>query len=358
MARIRQERLASATITTVGPINNPVELWREFRSRWTEWITRVGSANPVYCLTEPVIARLERSHPDRRAIMDGMAVQAERRLLEICCRVGAAGFWQDRPINFPHLSPPPSRSGIEVLMQSYPPALRNQFRAALDRADEVSPRRSGYVGWLLTEPAYLQEVLLLAQQWSELPANEKPSFPLGRALPWPEIPEGGLPASDVTVQFSSQMNAFLDRWGLINMATWDLPSPQGPLLPNPLPPGAPALPRHGIHICLPLHYPLQGDDDIQREILRLQQQAARELGLNSSLAGLPHFAAYSQILWVAHLERVIVERYGQQPRVKGFMTRLEEAIADALDCSVENVHKMRKAISLCRQGRRAAVKWP
>jgi hypothetical protein len=141
------------------------------------------------------------------------------------------------------------------------------------------------------------------------------------------------------------------------MATWDLPEPQGPLLPNPLLPGAPALPAHGIHLVLPLHYPLQGDEDLLRQVYEFQRQAVRDLGLNESLAGLPHHKAYATMFQIIHLERTARSRLPGGRVFRGFVTHLEGALAGHLGCSIDQVQKYRKAISACRRGRRDRIAW-
>jgi hypothetical protein len=38
------------------------------------------------------------------------------------------------------------------------------------------------------------------------------------------------------------------------------------MIPCPALPGAPALPKQGVYIFLPLHYPVLGDDDLLQEV--------------------------------------------------------------------------------------------
>jgi hypothetical protein len=168
-------------------------------------------------------------------------------------------------------------------------------------------------------------------------------------------PAGG--PSRATATFARRVVSFLDRWGLMELATWDLPKPQGPLLPNLLPPGAAALPAHGVHVVLPLHYPLLSDDDLQRQILDFQRLAARDLGLNESLAGLPHHKGYASLFDVLHLERAIRTRLRPGRLAPGLVTRLEGAVAAALHVSLAQVQKCRKAISACLRGQRSRVAW-
>ena len=66
----------------------------------------------------------------------------------------------------------------------------------------------------------------------------------------------------------------------------------------------------GVHLVVPLHYPLQGDDGLLRQVFDCQRQAARDLGIDESLADLPHYRAYATLFDVLHLERAI--RYHQE----------------------------------------------
>ncbi len=108
------------------------------------------------------------------------------------------------------------------------------------------------------------------------------------------------------------------------MATWDLPEPQGPLIPALMKPDSPAMPHHGLHIVLPTHYPLTSNDLLLAEIRRQQQQIAAETNLDAGIAGLPHFDAYGRLFEVYHLETIIRTRYGK--RGGGFMGQMEKPL--------------------------------
>jgi hypothetical protein len=141
------------------------------------------------------------------------------------------------------------------------------------------------------------------------------------------------------------------------MLTWDLPEPQGPLLPAPMAAHAPAMPKHGLNLVLPIHYPLTGTDDLLRQIREQQISLARELNLDISMAGLPHYEAYAQMLQVHLLEITIRSRYGKAKRQQGLVTVMERVVAETLDRSVEQIQKLRKAISTCHAGKRSFVHW-
>jgi hypothetical protein len=317
----------------------------------------VDSGGPIHCLPEECLAVLAKPLSAGHPIVDPSSLAAERHLLKICRTANAVGFWQDQPLVYPYLSPRPSSAALESLLQGFPEAEKRQCLEATIKADEIASRIAGVAGWLCIEPAYRDGVRQLIQRWDDLPPNERPPFPLSRALRWPNLPEGARPASNAAGRFASELQAFLDRWELMHLATWDLPCPQGPLFPNPLPEGSPAVPAQGIQNIVPVHFPIQRNDDLEHAVTRQQHVLAKDKGIDPSIAGLPHHDAYGQVLQVRHLESIIVQRYTQVRRPKGFMTRIEEAIAAALDCGVDNIQKIRKAISQCLRGKRASVSW-
>ena len=234
--------------------------------------------------------------------------------------------------------------------------MRREIAQLSQRVADAAVRLKGYAGWLLTEPAFLAECRSLSQRWDALPDADRPRFPLSRGSFHSNLPEElRRTASEAGVAFGAEFFHFCDRWGLAGMASWDLPEPQGPLFPSLLPPGAPALPQRGLHLYLPIHYPLTGDDDLLARILRDQQTLAAEVGLPRSAAGLPHYKAYATILEVIHWERVILSRFDSARPPRGSVGHIKDAIAKTLGISIDQVAKWRQAISSCRRGRRDAV---
>jgi hypothetical protein len=258
---------------------------------------------------------------------------------------------------FPFLQTPLPYPDPDLIHKAgWTPSQKAAAKKLAAKTQEISLRLKGYAGWLLTEPAFLKEVQQLASAWRTIPKNDRPGFPLGRFFQHPLLSQSR-PLPSAIAQLETHFRAFLDRWGLTKMASWDLPQPQGPLWPNLIPPEAPAQPAPGLHLFLPLHYPLQGDDDLQRQIYDFQRQRVKELGLDESLAGLPHFKAYAAMLDVLHLERAIRARLPQTHIPRGVVTAMKGAIAAALGCSEDQVEKARKAISACRRGHRHQVAW-
>ncbi|MFV1964007.1 MAG: hypothetical protein ACC628_01190 [Pirellulaceae bacterium] len=211
------------------------------------------------------------------------------------------------------------------------------------------------MGWLVTDPEFGERKDELAERWTTLDGTERP-FPIERAVKVDKSLKETKIARGIA-DFQPDLEAFLDRWGLTRMVTWDIPEPQGPMLPVPLSADAQAMPEHGLHIVLPIHYPLTGTDDLLRQIRQQQIELAKEANLDPSVAGLPHFEAYARIFDVDLFEKTIRSRYDKPGRNRGLVTVMEHAIAETLGISVNQVQKLRKAISACRRGKRSAVKW-
>jgi hypothetical protein len=342
----------------VGPVHDWFAQWQAFRHSHSAWAAGFPPGEPVYCLPRPAIDQLALPRGTSPPVLDAPAAAAERDFTGLCRRHPAVGCWRDSPVIYGPLTPPPPEPTPELMrLLNWPRAEQLQLRGALEAAREAALRRKGVPGWLLTEPAYLGQVDDLAARWRALPEARRPPFPLGRALAVPAPPEGSRRAGPVVADFAAALGAFLDRWGLAGLATWDLPDPQGPLLPNLFPAGAPATPAHGVHLVVPLHYPLQGDDGLLRQVFDCQRQAARELGVDESLAGLPHHQAYATLFDVLHLERAIRARLTGRPRPPGLVSRVEAAVAAGLGVSTDAVIKSRKAIAACLRGERARVGW-
>lgn len=341
-----------------GAVTRVDTAWEEFSRRHDGWF-RGNPTRPLYRLPEAAIARLERPRLGHPPLLDAAAAAAERDLLALCLLSRAVGFLDREPIVYPYLD----RAATRTFRQDFPDhgwteAQWAEARRLEGKAATARLRLKGYAGWLATEPPFLDDAAALETRWAALPDRERPSFPLRRAVPFVPRPGEATPprAPGAVASFAADYDAFCDRWGLTGMATWDLPDPQGPLFPSLLPPGAPALPRHGLHVVLPLHYPLAHDDDLLRQIVQLQRGLAAELGVDRTAAGLPHHEAYATILEVVHWERVVTGRYGGGRRRPGFVGLVVEAVAVAAGREVNLVQKWRKAVSACRRGKRAGVK--
>jgi hypothetical protein len=341
------------TLNFTTPPHDWTNDWRAFRQEHPGW-RLAAESEPVYSLPGPAIRSLALPGGTTPALLDKDDAAAERALTKLCRPHYAVGCWEGRLVRYDLLRPAAASPESQLQLMGWTAQLQGEARRLVAGSKERRQRLKGCAGWLLTEPRFVRETQDLSDRWRALPADQRPSFPLSRVLPIGNTRPRPSPA---IVAFGDKLRAFLDRWGLTLLATWDLPEPQGPLLPNSLPPGAAALPAHGVHLVLPLHYPLQGADEPLRQVLGYQRQAARDLGLDESLAGLPHHKAYASLFDVLHLERAIRARLRPGRLARGHVMRLEGAITEGLGVSLALVQKCRKAITACLKGRRSRVTW-
>jgi hypothetical protein len=319
--------------------------WQDFCQTHESWLTRFAQTNPLYRLPPMVITSLESS---RR--LDAQAVQAERDLARRCKRSGLNG----RPIIYSLLfGRPPKGLGSATWTTDQLPAQHPRREQLAKQATKIFERMKGYAGWLLTEPAFDNDIESLKQQWSDLCLQNYIQFPLLRTSFLPgKLPEG-LPEL-ITPQgekFAAAFVAFCDRWALTGMASWELPQPQPLLLLSPPLQKLPHVPSNVLHIILPVYYPLPRNHDLIRELRTRQNDLAKQANIPSSIAGLCHFRFYAQLLAVFHLERVISSRYGPAKRYPGFVGDLKIAISRACRVKADQLDRYRKAISARRRGR-------
>ena len=342
-------------------MTDPTAEWNDFRTRHGPWLTRNAAATPIYALPERAIAELSKSGRVRLPpFRDEASVRAERDFTTLCLRNHAVGFLDSRPINYPFLDliptlPAPSRALMDECGWTY--SQQAAIREMVDQLSSVRLRCKGVAGWLVVEPSFQAEVEALAAQWTALPSSEQPAFPLRRPPPFPFPSISSAKVSEETSAFVAAFVAFCDRWDLTGLASWDLPEPLGPLLPDLSSPDDPATAGRALRLSLPLHYPLLSDDDLLSKVFEQQRQLARERGLDPSLAGLPHHKAYGQIFEVVHLEQTVLGRFDRPGRHKGLIAEVLRMAAVVLGLAEARIRTLRKAASACRRGRRADVAW-
>ncbi|MFO0802848.1 MAG: hypothetical protein U0791_06960 [Gemmataceae bacterium] len=346
--------------------------WQDLIRRFPKW--EPGRADePVYAITPEALDAFE-----GKAFFSTDALEAERKFSDFCKGNGIVGMWRGQTITFPLMigATPSIRSLPQATLDET--GLRGQ-EARLDsltnRATAASDRQLGVIGWLLTEPMFLRELEALKVSHAALAPTERPRFPMTRLskIRLPNISIADVkfpppfdqrlvtiqhmnepaPESEAVVGFRALLNGLLDKWGLACLATWDLPLPQGPLLPNLFPPGSHLHPAHGVNLHLPIHYPLQGDDQLLKRIRDLQREQAATLGLPPSFGGISHHQQYAQMFRVLHLDLSILSRLREKR--PGLVGVIEIAGANAFGISTGQVRKLRHAITACRKGKRASV---
>jgi hypothetical protein len=343
----------SLQVKVIGPVHNVLAEWDSFRKAHSAWPAKLGDVSVAYCLPDAAINTLAKPFGNRKAFFGELLAAAELDFSKFCTKHHAVGWWQRRHVVHGLLQRSSEPGAEDMQRAGWTSQQQGAARELIKKADEAAHRCKGVMGWLLTEPAFIAEAASLHHEWLGLPSEYRPTFPFLRTG-FADHPRAATPPSGVK-DYWLHLGRFLDRWGLIGMATWDLPLPQGPLMPTPLPLDARAMPEHGVHIVLPIHYPIQGDDDLLKQIHQSQQQRARELGLNESFSALRHYRAYSNMFDVLHLERAILSRTGESKPPFGFRLRVQQAIAGGLNLSTEAVQAYCKMIAACRKGNRSSI---
>ncbi|HTQ40313.1 MAG TPA: hypothetical protein VMJ32_14905 [Pirellulales bacterium] len=328
----------------------------EFRARYQRWWTAFYGSGPLYCLPKKAIEFLSAGTSRRKLFVGAADAEAECAFLALCGAHDSIGVWRSAPIVYPCLMPMKEWPEINKMKSmGWTSQQIASVRSMAGKTRNIWRRLKGYVGWLVLDPDFGKQRDELASTWNALRSDEQPGFPLARSCSLPTAPPEARKVGAEAAEFQTKLEQFLTHWSLTKMVTWDLPEPQGPLIPALIKLDSPAMPRHGLHIVLPTHYPLTGDDSLLEEIREQQLQIARELGLDRTIAGLPHFDAYGKLFEVHHLETTIRSRY-RQPR-GGFVLQMEQAIAQTLGLNLSYVQKLRRTISAIQRGKRSTIKW-
>jgi hypothetical protein len=104
--------------------------------------------------------------------------------------------------------------------------LESSVRCAAERLRPLNERLEAYLGWLVTDPQFRQELAALRQQWEAdlVRIGRIPQIPVDQELErWRQTSD--LDQRDQ--QLASEFSVFYERWQLRGLATWDLPIPQG-----------------------------------------------------------------------------------------------------------------------------------
>jgi len=195
-----------------------------FLSKAPEWERRLSSGEPVYALTPTLIRQLssnygspfsagQKTRKRRPALLNPEAANAEQLFYELCgpYRIGV----QDGlTIGYGLLLHETREEMLKKLGAGFAGEIGRYlawFQPARDQA-------LAYVGWLMTNPVFLEELKVIKKRWEKLRSQ----------LPMPiHYPMGEIACSAKARSFLAYAKLFFDRWWLDGMATWDLPCPQG-----------------------------------------------------------------------------------------------------------------------------------
>jgi len=332
---------------------------RDWSAEWAEFEDRnpgFAAADPIYYLPTAAIVELAGSWGKRAPFLDSTHEQSEEEFTNLCTRHKVVGVWMGQMVRYDYLLPDePTLLGSQVTRRSK--AQVRKGSAADRRIAEVRSRLRGVAGWLLTDPTFSADLAAVRTAWQALPLSERPPFPLTRARGVVAPPSDAAAANQAMRSFAESFHNLMDRWGLMRLITWDLPEPQGPFLPSTVPPRAQAMPQHGVHLVLPIHYPVMRDDALLQVVREQQQTLASSLGIDGSFAGVPHHEVYDLFLRLSFLERAMRARVRPGQSILGLVDMIRRAAVKVLGISEGYFDKLRKGMNNCHRGRRAQVSW-
>jgi hypothetical protein len=148
-----------------------------------------------------------------------------------------------------------------------------------------------------------------------------------------------------TATFLEAATAFMRRWQLAGLSTWDLPLPQGPLEALPL--------EAARHFCgpqqsesvFPGYYDIPSTRDLRRERRQVQAQQAEaaDLGLEFPLTDISARAddssKWENVFRFWLIESTALRRYAGRSRL---VTRLIEAFAGIAECGLDRIKQIRR----------------
>jgi hypothetical protein len=315
----------------------------EFKRDFPTWSDRHWRDEPVYCLSPAVIASLAKPIGNTiPALLTDEEAAEEEAFTALCGRYSTVGFLGCKTIAFHPLSPRDFR--VDELAEFFPgkrAALYSLEKTARDHAK----RGLAYVGHLWCDRGYQADLDALRDRWAGLSAYDRPCLPLIRPVEDPRTlnEKYGTSFSEEGFAFVDLLVEFLNKWGLVQLSTWDLPDPQSTLMPNPFPPGSPAAPGGGVNLHFPTGFPVLDRDQIQDKIQELQAAIARELGIGLALAGPTAIESYAHKAAVILLERTVLQRFPGKPP-KGAVAHVIKAAAITLKRDEETIRRYRKEI--------------
>jgi hypothetical protein len=211
---------------------------------------------------------------------------------------------------------------------------RNQLdKAQGEQGPLIKQRLFAYAGWLTTNPIYLKEEQFLRERWESL--SERIHFPLttfplgGSKTSLHQIvneDDNALPNVSGEVQtFVRGLAAFLRRWGIVELAEWGFPVPQGPLFGDK---DILSFVRNndltGQVVYIPSWYEVVASRDNVLDTLRRNQQSVQD---DRFIEGdgwpISHYDRYAGMFLAIYAQRAIEQR-GEKlkkgtPRTEGIL---------------------------------------
>ncbi|HEY7422866.1 MAG TPA: hypothetical protein VH682_01275 [Gemmataceae bacterium] len=224
--------------------------------------------------------------------------------------------------------------------------IQSSFAAGKERREVIDIRKNGYIGWLVTNRQFREEVRCLRAAWEDQIRN------LGRFPRFPHWPLHDLGLETVVPNdFVEDFLGFYCRWNLQQMLTWEWPIPMEPDLVGGMLKNDDRLAEAGVKVFLPW-YMLRGEKLNLQEIVRHSRATDSPLHLREwvqktrrkqdELGDL----RYERLAFLFRfLELALRQRYPEACRRRA--QKLDLAFSRVLGREQESVRRLRLELQRC-----------
>lgn len=335
--------------------------WSMFCRDHSSWFVRLDDRQPLLAIPDAALKVLESPRMVRGKatfIFDAQTIESEKCFTNLCHRTHAIGVDRNRPVQHPYIALKNNgadalASMLKSLPDGWTEAARRAATAATSRADSTIRDLKRYVGALISDPSYLEELAAIQQAWTALPEDIRPRIALARSgrffaddQPVSLRATESQMVSPSEVEFTRALNAFLDRWGLMGLATWDLPLPQGPLLPAMNALQIMQTPGAAVHIALTA-WQNPGRELVEelREHLAIQ---AESHDLPNSSKRIQLCGKHASFLEIHYLRLALRSRFTEKPPL-GFSGAFKDVVARVLGIQEDHANTLIKNLSASRR---------
>jgi len=317
-----------------------------FAGKHSAWTEKRAKDDVMYALELEVIDLLAQAN-----LLDSSQKEAERDFYELCSgwNPNCIGVATSMPIIYPPLGRPISYPKLDEeqikslkwdkAVNATPEGMEELFGELETKAEGIRQQIRAFAGLLATRSDFLDERDKLRAQWADVSDDVRPPLPLGRLSA-----EERKHYRQECGNLLADIEALLTKWSLVEMTTWDLPSPQGPLEGMTASTVEHLLGRDPSVSYHPPYYQIPSSQNVRRDLQNAQREEARKLDQPEDFPpkGLVP-RGYDESTFSAALPMFVAElacrtRYGA-PR--GLSKRFEEIFQKRSGLGEDRVHQLR-----------------
>ena len=153
--------------TISGKVRSADPAVAAFRQQHPNWLERFAKDGPVYRLPRAAIEALQKPPERQPPILTDADVQVELGFFDLCLDRNAVGIWNGLFIGAAYLCSTPL-TAADMQGMNWSPRQMRTAQSLANRAGSAWERLKGYVGWLITDPDFIEARNALASQWYAL----------------------------------------------------------------------------------------------------------------------------------------------------------------------------------------------